>query len=61
VPTTTSKATNAGGGSKKVNGVTGQTTTQLQAALPDGYDPGTWKEKLLINQGLPYLNVTRPQ
>jgi hypothetical protein len=38
-------------------GVTGLTTAQFQAGLPDGFDPAVWEENPDINGGLPYLIV----
>ncbi len=36
-------------------GITGLTTTQLQSALPAGFDPAVWSHRPSINGGLPYL------
>jgi hypothetical protein len=56
--TTTSGVTspNQGAGSPANDpGITGLTTTQLQAGLPPGFDPAVWGEDPIINDGLPYL------
>jgi hypothetical protein len=42
-------------------GITGETTAQLQAALPAGFDPTIWAESPTINGGLPYLIANPPQ
>jgi hypothetical protein len=42
-------------------GITGETTAQLQAALPSGFDPTIWAENPSINNGLPYLINNPPQ
>jgi hypothetical protein len=42
-------------------GITGQTTAQLQAGLPAGFDPSIWAEDPGINNGLPYLIANPPQ
>jgi hypothetical protein len=44
-----------------IAGVTGLTTTQLQAGLPAGFDPKIWAEDRKINHGLPYLIANPPQ
>jgi hypothetical protein len=41
-------------------GITGQTTSQLKAGLPAGFDTSTWNEKAKINGGLPYLLSNSP-
>ena len=41
--------------------ITGETTAQLQAALPSGFDPTIWAESPSINGGLPYLIANPPQ
>jgi hypothetical protein len=40
-------------------GIVGLTTAQIQAGLPNGFDPAIWRENTKINSGLPYL-VARP-
>ncbi len=42
-------------------GITGLTTTQLQAGLPPGFDPAVWGEDPNVNGGLPYLLANPPQ
>ena len=42
-------------------GITGETTTQLQAGLPAGFDPTVWAENPSINGGLPYLIANPPE
>jgi hypothetical protein len=42
-------------------GITGETTAQLQAALPSGFDPTVWAQSPSINNGLPYLIANPPQ
>jgi hypothetical protein len=62
--TTTSGITNLsqGAGSPANDpGITGQTTAQLQAGLPAGFDPTIWAENPSINNGLPYLIANPPQ
>ena len=62
--TTTSGITNLsqGAGSPANDpGITGETTAQLQAALPAGFDPAIWAENPSINGGLPYLIANPPQ
>jgi hypothetical protein len=58
---TTSKNKDAAGGIKNISGVTGETTTKLQAGLPAGFDPTIWAENPSINNGLPYLIANPPQ
>jgi hypothetical protein len=61
--TSTSGITNPGqGAGTPVNdpGITGETTAQLQAALPAGFDPTIWAENPSINNGLPYLIANPP-
>jgi hypothetical protein len=62
--TTTSGITNLGqGAGSPANdpGISGETTAQLQAALPAGFDPTIWAESPSINNGLPYLINNPPQ
>jgi hypothetical protein len=62
--TTTSGITNLsqGAGSPANDpGITGETTAQLQAGLPAGFDPTIWAESPSINGGLPYLIANPPQ
>jgi hypothetical protein len=42
-------------------GVTGLTTAQFQAGLPDGFDPTVWAEAPDINGGYPYLIAMPPR
>jgi len=61
--TTTSGITNLSQGAGNVANdpnVTGETTAQLQAALPAGFDPTIWAESPSINNGLPYLISNPP-
>jgi hypothetical protein len=62
--TTTSGITNLSDGAGNIAndpGITGQTTAQLQAGLPAGFDPTIWAENPSINGGLPYLIANPPQ
>ena len=62
--TTTSGITNLGEGAGNIAndpGITGETTAQLQAGLPPGFDPSIWAEDPSINGGLPYLIANPPQ
>jgi hypothetical protein len=62
--TTTSGITNLSQGAGNIAndpGITGQTTAQLQAGLPPGFDPTIWAENPSINNGLPYLIANPPQ
>jgi hypothetical protein len=62
--TTTSGITNLsqGAGSPANDpGITGETTAQLQAGLPAGFDPTIWAENPSINNGLPYLIANPPR
>jgi hypothetical protein len=62
--TTTSGITNLSQGAGNIAndpGITGETTTQLQSALPAGFDPTIWAENPSINGGLPYLINNPPQ
>jgi hypothetical protein len=58
--TTTSGTTYGICGSVNMSGITGLTTTQLQAGLPAGFDPRIWAEDRKINHGLPYLIANPP-
>jgi hypothetical protein len=61
--TTTSGIANPGQGAgfpPNEPGITGQTTVQLQAGLPAGFDPAIWAESPSINNGLPYLVANPP-
>jgi len=61
--TTTSGITNLSQGAGNIPndpGITGLTTTQLQAGLPAGFDPSIWGESPSINGGLPYLLANPP-
>jgi len=62
--TTTSGITNLSQGASNIAndpGITGETTAQLQAGLPSGFDPTIWAESPSINGGLPYLINNPPQ
>ncbi len=62
--TTTSGITNLSQGAGNIAndpGIAGQTTAQLQAGLPPGFDPSIWAENANINGGLPYLIANPPQ
>jgi hypothetical protein len=62
--TTTSGITNLSQGAGYPSddpGITGLTTSQLQAGLPTGFDPSIWAEDSGINNGLPYLIANLPQ
>jgi hypothetical protein len=62
--TTTSQVKNPkhGAGKPKSDpGITGLTTTQLQAGLPSGFDPIVWAENPSINGGFPYLINNPPR
>jgi len=62
--TTTSGITNTGEGCgvpSSCSGVTGQTTSQLQAGLPTGFSSAIWGESPSINGGLPYLLAIPPK
>lgn len=61
--TSTSEITNPGQGAGNVGsdpGITGLTTTQLQAGLPAGFNTTVWGESPGINGGLPYLLALPP-
>ena len=61
--TSTSGITNLSQGAGNIAndpGITGETTTQLQAGLPTGFDPTIWAENTNINGGLPYLIANPP-
>jgi hypothetical protein len=53
--TTTSGLGNAIGANGNSSGMTGQTTAQLQSALPAGFNPSIWGLNAGINGGFPYL------
>jgi hypothetical protein len=62
--TTTSGITNLGQGAGNIAndpGITGETSAQLQAGLPAGFDPTIWAENPSVNNGLPYLIANPPQ
>lgn len=42
-------------------GITGLTTAQFQAGLPENFDPRIWKESPGVNGGLPYLRENPPK
>jgi hypothetical protein len=61
--TDTSKIKNLSRGAgnyKHDPGITGLSTTELQSALPPGFDPKIWAENPNINDGLPYLIANPP-
>lgn len=61
--TSTSGITNLSQGAGNIAndpGITGETTEQLQAGLPAGFDPAIWAESANINGGLPYLVANPP-
>ncbi len=61
--TSTSGVTNLSQGAGNIAndpGITGETTAQLQAGLPPGFDPTIWAENPSINNGLPYLIANPP-
>jgi hypothetical protein len=51
----TTSGTDQGTGQGNVKGLKGLTTEQLQARLPNGFDPSIWAQDPNINSGLPYL------
>jgi hypothetical protein len=59
--TTTSGTNKAAGNNPNLPGVTGQTTKQLKAHLPAGFDPTIWAQSKSINGGFPYLIANPPQ
>jgi hypothetical protein len=62
--TTTSGITNLSQGAGNIAndpGITGETSAQLQAGLPAGFDPTIWAESPSINNGFPYLINNPPQ
>jgi hypothetical protein len=62
--TTTSGITNPSQGAGNIAndpGITGETSAQLQASLPAGFDPTIWAENPSINNGFPYLINNPPQ
>jgi hypothetical protein len=58
---TTTSGLSVGCGLGSCEGVTGQTTAELQAGLPEGFDPAIWTHKASINDGLPYLRHLPPR
>jgi hypothetical protein len=58
---TTSKDKDGVGRSKKTHGITGLTSSQLQASLPTGFDPTIWAQSPSINNGFPYLIANPPR
>ena len=59
----TSGITNLGQGAGNIAndpGITGLTTAQFQAALPQGFDPKVWAEKTNVDDGFPYLIANKP-
>ncbi len=47
-------------GNKCKQGIKGLTTDELQAGLPNGFDPTIWAENSMINEGYPYLIDNAP-
>ena len=58
---TTTSGTNNGTGVGNESGITGETTAQLEAGLPSGFDPTIWAENPKTNNGFPYLIANPPQ
>ncbi|HEY1613102.1 MAG TPA: hypothetical protein VGF97_05325 [Rhizomicrobium sp.] len=61
--TDTSGVTNLSQGAGNIAndpGIAGETTAQLQAALPKGFKPSVWGQDVEINNGLPYLLANPP-
>jgi hypothetical protein len=61
--TTTSGIANASQGAGNVSdapGITGLSSTQLEAGLPAGFSSTIWGETPSINGGLPYLLAISP-
>jgi hypothetical protein len=61
--TTTSGITNLSQGAGNIAndpGIAGETSAQLQAGLPAGFDPTIWAESPSINNGFPYLIANPP-
>ncbi len=61
--TKTSKIANLSQGAGNIPndpGITGETTGELKAGLPMGFDPTVWAEDKKINRGLPYLIANPP-
>jgi hypothetical protein len=56
---TETSGTQFGVGGTNSAGITGKTTAELQAELPDGFEDGAWAQSAKINGGLPYL-VSNP-
>jgi len=55
---TTTAGTDSGTGGGFTDGITGLTTDQLKAALPEGFSTGYsgyWGQSAQINSGFPYL------
>jgi hypothetical protein len=59
--TETSGTSDASGNQPNVPGVLGLTTLELQAGLPEGFDPRLWGSNPNINNGYPYLLANPPQ
>jgi hypothetical protein len=53
--------TEFGVGGENVQGVTGMTTEQFQAGMPDGFNLGSWTQSAKINNGYPYLIANPPR
>jgi hypothetical protein len=58
---TTTSGTQKAVGRGRLNKVSGLTTTELQSALPKGFNPGIWAIDANINGGFPYLIKNPPQ
>lgn len=56
----TSGTRHGAGNAKKVKGIKGETTAELKAGLPDGFDPNVWAIDPNINDGYPYLIANPP-
>jgi hypothetical protein len=57
---TKTSGTDIGVGNGHSDGITGLTTKQLRAGLPQGFDPSIWGQNRKINNGLPYLLANAP-
>jgi hypothetical protein len=57
--TTSTTSTGVGGGTT-IAALTGETTSQLKAGLPAGFDSSIWEEISSINGGLPCLKGVTP-
>ncbi len=57
---TVSQQSNASGNGVTVGNAQPLTTTQLQSALPDGFDKEVWRSDSKVNGGYPYLRANPP-